>query len=560
MSGAVAWALGALGLVLGQAFCARRARARRARLFARPPSPARGAARRLGRALCAGAFAAAVGLLAALAARALEAGARPLSGRAADLVVCLDVSRSMLATDESPSRLGRARAWIRAALATEPRLRAALVVFAGEARLAAPLTSDAEGFGLLLERAGPASVSLGGTDLGAALEGAGAAFVAEADRPRRVLLVTDGEDHAGRGHAAAQALRARGVRVDVLAVGSERGSRIPAVTGPDPFLRDRAGREVLSRVDRAGLAALARGGGGRLFGPADEPARLGLALPATPAGAGDAGDTALGLLAFALLAVGLLRGGGAWPALLLGPLLLGACGARRTDDGFEAFAAGRPTEARARFERALAAAPAAAAPTLAFNAALSAWHALGDGEPPPAELEAIAALLARVGPESGAALRARAATLRGAVALRRSAAHARAARAGAGDPAEHMQALRHAEDALAALQAAARGAPADPAAWRNVERALRWIGTLRERRSVRPRVPRPRPGTPEVAPPADPPPEPPPAAPGRAAGTPDLDPAELDRLREILAQKAREREALRERRRAERSTAVERDW
>ncbi len=174
----------------------------------------------------------------------------------ADLVVCLDVSRSMLARDVTPDRLTRAKAEIKALAAGAKGDRLSLVVFAGEARAIVPLTEDMASFAELVNLADPTSVGRGGTDLGAALE---AALEVLQGRPGGVILVTDGEDLGGRGLAAAKSLGERGNAVHCVGLGTELGSKITTESG---FLRDRSGEDVVSALDAAGLRAIADATGG----------------------------------------------------------------------------------------------------------------------------------------------------------------------------------------------------------------------------------------------------------------------------------------------------------
>jgi len=205
-------------------------------------------------------------LLAGLAALGPSAGAAAgdLEWRGVDLVLCLDVSRSMLAGDLVPDRLTRAKEQIRELAAITRGDRLALVVFAGEARLAVPLTRDGVSLGELADLADPTSVGKGGTDLGAALDVALDALQAGDGRPRAIVLLTDGEDLAGRGARAAATCRERGVVVHGVGFGTEDGSRIAIGGGRSAtFVRDREGREVVSALDSAGLTRIADITGGR---------------------------------------------------------------------------------------------------------------------------------------------------------------------------------------------------------------------------------------------------------------------------------------------------------
>ena len=186
---------------------------------------------------------------------------RQVEQRGVDLLVCLDVSRSMLARDISPSRLQRAQQEVRALAESVHGDRMGLVVFAGEARLAVPLTRDMATFAGLVELADPLSIERGGTDLGAALELATGALAQAARGHAVVLLITDGEDQEQRGLKAAQICKESGIVVHCVGVGSERGSKI-AIEEGKAFLRDRQGLEVVSSMDASGLGEIAMATGG----------------------------------------------------------------------------------------------------------------------------------------------------------------------------------------------------------------------------------------------------------------------------------------------------------
>jgi Ca-activated chloride channel family protein len=178
--------------------------------------------------------------------------------RGPDVVVCLDVSRSMLARDVAPSRLESAKRGIGALAERIRGGRLALVAFAGEARLVAPLTADMKSFADLADTADPLAVGRGGSDIGAALDAALDALKDAAPGRGAVLLVTDGEDLGARGLRAAEKCRAREIGVSCVGLGTSLGSKI-VVEGAagETFLRDRAGAAVVSAMDAAGLRRIA---------------------------------------------------------------------------------------------------------------------------------------------------------------------------------------------------------------------------------------------------------------------------------------------------------------
>lgn len=184
--------------------------------------------------------------------------------RGLDLIVCLDTSRSMLAADMEPTRLQRALRDVRAVL---PELqggdRVGLVVFAGEARLQIPLTHDLDSFRGLLDEVDTDVVRRGGTDLAAALRKALQLADLEQARTTAVLLLTDGEDLAGAGQQAATELAAKGLVVHTIGYGSSLGSKIAVEEGgTQAYLRDKAGQDVVSRLDPDSLRKLAAATGG----------------------------------------------------------------------------------------------------------------------------------------------------------------------------------------------------------------------------------------------------------------------------------------------------------
>ena len=173
-------------------------------------------------------------------------------GVRADIMVVLDVSKSMLAEDAAPSRLARAKAEITEFIERVRDQRVGLVVFAGRASVVSPLTSDYGFFRLVLRDVGPASVTRGGTRIGDAVRKAVAAFGVNQGMPRIMLLITDGEDHDSYPLDAVADAVGAGVRIVTIGFGSEDGSEI-VVTDPQTGARqplvDGDGNLVRSRLD-----------------------------------------------------------------------------------------------------------------------------------------------------------------------------------------------------------------------------------------------------------------------------------------------------------------------
>ena len=173
------------------------------------------------------------------------------SQKAADIMVVLDVSKSMLAEDAAPNRLRRAKSEIAELLENLTGHRIGLVGFAGKASVLCPLTTDYGFFSLTLRNASPESISKGGTNLGEALRKGLDAF-GPGQSSRLILLITDGEDHDSYPQEAAKVAQEQGVRIVSIGFGSETGSTITITdeqTGARKTLLDRDGVPVTSKLD-----------------------------------------------------------------------------------------------------------------------------------------------------------------------------------------------------------------------------------------------------------------------------------------------------------------------
>ncbi len=185
---------------------------------------------------------------------------------AAQIMLVLDVSASMLAGDMSPSRLERAKLEIRDLLQRLEGDQFGLVLFSGAAFVQCPLTVDRVMVQDFLDLAQPAVISRPGTALAAAVEAALAGFDPQRESQKVILIFTDGEDPDSDPVAAAAEARAQGVTVYTVGFGSAAGATVPQVDAEGrvggPML-DEAGQPVLSRPDPALLERLAEAGGGR---------------------------------------------------------------------------------------------------------------------------------------------------------------------------------------------------------------------------------------------------------------------------------------------------------
>lgn len=185
---------------------------------------------------------------------------REVQRRGLDLVLCIDTSRSMLVQDLKPDRLTRARREVVGLLDKLGGDRVALLAFSGDVRDVAPLTHDRTTLGIFVETLSPEDNVRGGTDIGAVLDRALSLFDGRTGAHEAVVLLTDGEDLEGHGLEVAKRAAERGIRIYVVGMGTEAGGKIP--DGARGFVRDEAGVEVVSKLGRTSLAAIADATGG----------------------------------------------------------------------------------------------------------------------------------------------------------------------------------------------------------------------------------------------------------------------------------------------------------
>jgi Ca-activated chloride channel homolog len=182
-----------------------------------------------------------------------------------DIVVALDVSRSMLAEDVAPSRLDRAREEVLRLAERAGDDRIGLVTFAADAFMQMPLTSDRAALRLFLQTASPDMIPAQGTSFANMLAVAARVFDGSGevqDRSRVLLIVSDGEDHEAGIEPPLRRLREMGVVVLALGVGTTEGALIPVLEDGRPtHHRDRDGLVVTARLEEGVLRGLAIDGG-----------------------------------------------------------------------------------------------------------------------------------------------------------------------------------------------------------------------------------------------------------------------------------------------------------
>jgi Ca-activated chloride channel family protein len=214
-------------------------------------------------------FAALICLVIALADPRAGRQEEEVTRHGADVMFVVDVSRSMLAEDATPSRLDRAKAFIDDAVRRMGGDRAGLVDFAGSAAMRTPLTLNYGALMSSVDDLTPKDSARGGSMLGAAITTAVNSFPSDSTAGRAIVVLTDGEDMDSNPVAAAKAaFESNGIRVITVGIGDARdGGRIPLETKDGRTWLVHEGQEVWSKMDPTTLQAVADAGGG-IFVPA----------------------------------------------------------------------------------------------------------------------------------------------------------------------------------------------------------------------------------------------------------------------------------------------------
>lgn len=210
-------------------------------------------------------------LLAAMALTAMGAANLRTTGKAEnvnrkgrDIIIAMDVSKSMLADDVKPNRLEKSKQFISKLLDQLPDDRIALIWFAGKAYLPMPLTADQGAANLFVQSAGPDAVPTQGTVIGEALRLSAESFPQQSKRYKVVLLITDGEDHDETAITMAKQLKERGILLITIGLGTAEGSPIMDPETKE-FKKDKLGQTVVTKLNEPLLQQMAVANGG-LYG------------------------------------------------------------------------------------------------------------------------------------------------------------------------------------------------------------------------------------------------------------------------------------------------------
>lgn len=173
-----------------------------------------------------------------------------------DIVVAMDVSKSMLADDIKPNRLERARQLVYKLMDQLPDDRIALVLFAGRAYMQMPLTTDHSAARMFVQQASPDVVPTQGTVITEALRMSNTAFNSKERKFKSIILITDGEDHDPGSVPLAQQMANDGVMINTIGIGSPDGAPIPDPATGD-YKKDQAGNTIISKLNETELQQLA---------------------------------------------------------------------------------------------------------------------------------------------------------------------------------------------------------------------------------------------------------------------------------------------------------------
>ncbi|MBR0259301.1 MAG: VWA domain-containing protein [Prevotella sp.] len=177
-----------------------------------------------------------------------------------ETIICMDISNSMLAEDVTPSRLDRAKMMVENLVDHFTNDKIGLIVFAGDAFVQLPITSDYVSAKMFLSSITPDMIPTQGTDIAAAISMASHSFTQEENIGKAIIVITDGEDHEGGALEAAKEAKEKGMNTYVLGVGSPNGAPIP--TGNGDYMKDNSGQTVMSALNEDMCRQLADAGSG----------------------------------------------------------------------------------------------------------------------------------------------------------------------------------------------------------------------------------------------------------------------------------------------------------
>lgn len=177
-----------------------------------------------------------------------------------ETIICLDISNSMLAEDVTPSRLEKSKLLVENLVDHFTNDKIGLIVFAGDAFVQLPITSDYVSAKMFLHSINPSMIAVQGTDIAHAINLSMNSFTQQEKIGRAIILITDGEDHEGGALEAAKAAKKKGISVFILGIGDLKGAPIPLGNGD--YLTDASGRTVMTALNEDMCRQVAQAGSG----------------------------------------------------------------------------------------------------------------------------------------------------------------------------------------------------------------------------------------------------------------------------------------------------------
>lgn len=195
-------------------------------------------------------------------------GAKTVRAKAqgVDIFMALDISQSMLAEDVRPNRMERAKKFAQDFIKARRVDQVGIIVFAGNAFLQMPLTSDKSAANLFLKTADPSMAPSQGTAIGEAIKTAEESFSEDSGNSKVLLIVTDGENHDEATMSVAKDASENGLRIFAIGVGTSEGGFFPDInSNRREYKRDQTGQPVRSRLNEEMIQSLGEAGGGASF-------------------------------------------------------------------------------------------------------------------------------------------------------------------------------------------------------------------------------------------------------------------------------------------------------
>lgn len=180
----------------------------------------------------------------------------------AEVVIAVDVSNSMLSQDLKPDRMSRAKRILGGLIDNLQEDKVALMVFAGDAYVQMPLTTDVSSAKMFLSNINPGMVPIQGTAIGMAIKRSMSLFSnTDTNVGKTIIIITDGENHEDDAVAMSKKALESGITVNVMGVGTPEGAPIP-IAGTNSFRKDKYGNVVVTKLNESMCQEISAAGGG----------------------------------------------------------------------------------------------------------------------------------------------------------------------------------------------------------------------------------------------------------------------------------------------------------